>query len=379
MPQTLNSIILSRQIFATSPSEDRPTAEDSSGLYLGRTLKYNLPIMFNLDSMVNPHISIIGISGSGKTNFMKNLALKFKILEDMRIIMLDWSGEYYNFAVNMQMDCFTFEDAMQPANYSISGSFCSSSHYFNMSKIKAAERSYSSGMLLSKIEEAIFSSLNGNQRISIFIDEVWHFLKDIKARNFISKVYREGRKFGLNMVVATQLYGDLSGDLISNSGTIFIFKLTGNENINGLLRSGLISEPEIPKLLNFEVGMCFCIFSKKDSRISKFILKKSQVFQLDNYSIRCSRMELKINVKKFLDMSKKFLAGKDAASKLSFFIESRGGHEIELHSLIGFLLEEGEKRPFIISFCRSLGIGDIDIIAAYAKACSALGEKINEI
>lgn len=63
-------------------------------IYIGKSKIYKIPIMLNLDTLLNPHISIIGITGSGKTHLSKNLIIGHSIKKNYNILIIDWNGEY---------------------------------------------------------------------------------------------------------------------------------------------------------------------------------------------------------------------------------------------------------------------------------------------
>ena len=63
-------------------------------VYLGKSKIYKIPVMLNLDMLLNPHISIIGITGSGKTHLSKNLIIGHSIKKNYNILIIDWNGEY---------------------------------------------------------------------------------------------------------------------------------------------------------------------------------------------------------------------------------------------------------------------------------------------
>lgn len=53
----------------------------------------NYPILMNISEAVNHHIAILGITGSGKSVFARNLIRRI-ILENIKIICVDFTGEY---------------------------------------------------------------------------------------------------------------------------------------------------------------------------------------------------------------------------------------------------------------------------------------------
>ncbi len=63
-------------------------------VYIGKSKIYRIPVMLDLNKLMNPHISIIGITGSGKTHLSKNLVIGHSIKKNYNILIIDWNGEY---------------------------------------------------------------------------------------------------------------------------------------------------------------------------------------------------------------------------------------------------------------------------------------------
>ncbi len=69
-------------------------AFSESGIYIGKSKGYRIPVFLDLESLINPHISIIGTTGSGKTHLSKVLLAGYAAEKDCNIVVLDWNGEY---------------------------------------------------------------------------------------------------------------------------------------------------------------------------------------------------------------------------------------------------------------------------------------------
>ncbi len=65
-----------------------------SSVYIGKSKIYKLPVMLNLESMMNPHVSILGTTGSGKTHLAKNIIIGYVLKNHVNILVIDWNGEY---------------------------------------------------------------------------------------------------------------------------------------------------------------------------------------------------------------------------------------------------------------------------------------------
>ena len=52
------------------------------------------PVFWNPDKLVNPHIAIIGITGSGKSYTVKTFITRASLIWNSNALILDWVGEY---------------------------------------------------------------------------------------------------------------------------------------------------------------------------------------------------------------------------------------------------------------------------------------------
>ncbi len=95
--QTLLSKDLAHRLPLTRPSEptQKVLAEWSrEGLYIGKTLHLHHPFFWNPAHLVNPHLAVVGITGSGKSFLVKTLITRASLMWDANALILDWTGEY---------------------------------------------------------------------------------------------------------------------------------------------------------------------------------------------------------------------------------------------------------------------------------------------
>ncbi|EQD47880.1 AAA ATPase, partial [mine drainage metagenome] len=85
-----------------------------------------------------------------------------------------------------------------------------------------AERRLAARDILSTIagELGEAPSWRGVQK-TLILDEAWKVLEG----NELSTLFREGRKYGMGIVIASQTASDLSEDIISNCATAVMFRL----------------------------------------------------------------------------------------------------------------------------------------------------------
>ncbi|MEM4720108.1 MAG: ATP-binding protein [Candidatus Bilamarchaeaceae archaeon] len=92
----LSKDVASRLPF-THPPEPRKEMLLSSpfeGVYIGKTRFMHVPVFWNPDKLINPHIAIIGITGSGKSYTVKTFITRASLIWNSNALILDWVGEY---------------------------------------------------------------------------------------------------------------------------------------------------------------------------------------------------------------------------------------------------------------------------------------------
>lgn len=91
-----NRGVSSRDILVHPPEPpmDILFSDPSSAIFIGRTKVFNMPFYWTYENVANPHIAICGISGSGKSYFIKTFLLRASFVWNSNAIIIDWAGEY---------------------------------------------------------------------------------------------------------------------------------------------------------------------------------------------------------------------------------------------------------------------------------------------
>lgn len=76
------------------PRKDMLLSMPSAGVYIGRTRFLRTPVFWDPSKMINPHIAVIGITGSGKSYTVKTFLTRASLIWNTNAIILDWVGEY---------------------------------------------------------------------------------------------------------------------------------------------------------------------------------------------------------------------------------------------------------------------------------------------
>ncbi len=96
LSKMLSSDLASRMILIhpPEPRKDLLLSSPSKGIYVGRTKYAGVPVLWDHSKLINPHIGIIGITGSGKSYLVKSFLTRVSLILNSNVIILDWVGEY---------------------------------------------------------------------------------------------------------------------------------------------------------------------------------------------------------------------------------------------------------------------------------------------
>lgn len=65
-----------------------------NSIYIGKTRWLSVPVFWDYTKLINPHIAIVGITGSGKSYLVKTIITRASLIWNTNTIILDWAGEY---------------------------------------------------------------------------------------------------------------------------------------------------------------------------------------------------------------------------------------------------------------------------------------------
>ena len=66
----------------------------SQGVRVGKTKHWSVPFSWSFTALTNPHVAVVGMSGSGKSFFVKTFLTRAQAVWGTKALILDWSGEY---------------------------------------------------------------------------------------------------------------------------------------------------------------------------------------------------------------------------------------------------------------------------------------------
>ncbi len=95
--QRLMNNELSKRVFITRPPEppnEFLINDPMNSIFLGVTKIFDAPFSWTFENLTNPHIAIVGITGSGKSFLVKTFLLRASLIWNTNAIIIDWAGEY---------------------------------------------------------------------------------------------------------------------------------------------------------------------------------------------------------------------------------------------------------------------------------------------
>jgi DNA helicase HerA-like ATPase len=95
--QRIMSKEISKRSFLSRPPEPPSSVllnNPYESIFIGNTKLFKVPFAWSFMNITNPHISVVGITGSGKSYFVKTLLLRASYVWNTNAIIIDWAGEY---------------------------------------------------------------------------------------------------------------------------------------------------------------------------------------------------------------------------------------------------------------------------------------------
>ena len=245
-----------------------------------------------------------------------------------------------------------------------------------------AHRSLAGLTILQLLKERMRSSGWSRQRrlrLMVVADEAWKIAQD--ERSDLVAIMREGRKYAFGLVVASQNPTDLSQTIFSNAGTLLAFRLQLHEYRESLRQSLQAPSSLTESLERLAVGTALVRFAwdKPGDAAMPFLLDVEgeepnipMKIRVDNMDVEIDREDLKKRLWR-LGLSDKQIG----AVCTSFEGADRTMQAEELARLLtGF----GLSRSVILSFLRSLGVADDQLVRLFSRlAARSLGVRPDEL
>ena len=68
--------------------------DPTNAIFVGKTKILHAPFYWDYKNVANPHIAVVGITGSGKSYFIKTFLLRSSFVWNANALIFDWAGEY---------------------------------------------------------------------------------------------------------------------------------------------------------------------------------------------------------------------------------------------------------------------------------------------
>jgi len=92
----MSNEIAKRAFFSRPP--DPPASvlmgDPLDSIYIGNTMIFKVPFTWTFMNITNPHIAVVGITGAGKSYFVKTLLVRANYIWNTNAIIIDFAGEY---------------------------------------------------------------------------------------------------------------------------------------------------------------------------------------------------------------------------------------------------------------------------------------------
>lgn len=95
--QKLMSNELAKRVFLSrlpEPPYEFILNDPSNSIFIGTTRRFEIPFTWTFTTLTNPHISVVGITGSGKSFFVKTFLVRSSYVWGTNALIIDWAGEY---------------------------------------------------------------------------------------------------------------------------------------------------------------------------------------------------------------------------------------------------------------------------------------------
>jgi DNA helicase HerA-like ATPase len=95
--QELMSNEIAKRAFLSRPPEPPANMlmnDPLQAIYIGSTKIFSVPFCWAFSNLTNPHIAVVGITGSGKSYFVKTLLVRASYIWNSNAIIVDFAGEY---------------------------------------------------------------------------------------------------------------------------------------------------------------------------------------------------------------------------------------------------------------------------------------------
>ncbi len=95
--QNVMSNELAKRTFFSRPPEppqEYLLNDPANSVFIGVTKLFGVPFTWTYATLTNPHLAVVGITGAGKSFFVKTFLVRASYVWNTNAIIIDWAGEY---------------------------------------------------------------------------------------------------------------------------------------------------------------------------------------------------------------------------------------------------------------------------------------------
>ncbi len=95
--QNVMSNELAKRTFLSRPPEppqEYLLNDPTNSIFIGVTKLFGVPFTWTYSTLTNPHLAVVGITGAGKSFFVKTFLVRASYIWNTNAIIIDWAGEY---------------------------------------------------------------------------------------------------------------------------------------------------------------------------------------------------------------------------------------------------------------------------------------------
>jgi len=258
-------------------SVEKP-AVDTSEIQIGTIPNTNYPVLINLDDAISHHIAVLGVTGTGKSVFTRNL-IKQIIESDRKVICVDFTNEYKNKIPKLKTIISYNKNGTDQAQKSQADRIFEDIDWISEELEKFAnqrdkkELEKRSERIINEFQTAIDAFIKSNEKIGLFelpdvsnttgileytrsffrtifdmaknqklnkklcivIEEAhtvvpeWNFIGDRDKHansvvNAISQIALQGRKYGIGFIIIAQRTANVSKTVLTQCNSVIAFQ-----------------------------------------------------------------------------------------------------------------------------------------------------------
>ena len=95
--QHIMSNEIGKRSFLSRPPEPPASVlinDPFEAIFIGTTKIFKIPFSWTFTNITNPHISVVGITGAGKSYFVKTFLIRASYIWNTNAVIIDWAAEY---------------------------------------------------------------------------------------------------------------------------------------------------------------------------------------------------------------------------------------------------------------------------------------------